>query len=764
VKSRIFSKGEILEDRYKIEKELSRGGMSIVYVSTDLETGKFVVLKQPKPDSETKQTLYCDSIRYEANILSRLNHPNIVKYIDFLHKPSILVEEYIEGASLSELYCGECASEKDALNIAIKLCEVLSYLHEQGVVHRDICPRNILIDTKGIPHVIDFGTAYDLKQNTCVAANVQHGPYSCPEMAEKMITVDPHIIHAADTFSFGATLYALLSTSSPPPLTDGKNSLNLRSDNLFKNVVVRLTNKDPYLRDHLDNVLQLLRDIEDNIRYKPMLKIVKSNDPNLKTGTLYFLDKNTSKIGFTPQCEINLPVRFITSVHAEIHNKGTDWFISDSNSQNGTFLNETKLIPRDRLLLHDSDKIWLVYNPEKPKEPYIQIEFIRDRKRIEGYYKEINDLDIKTSWDWDGNSIKMNISVQNNSKHQWNNILVDFSSLKDYFKTDEDLLFSFNLEPEKERYYRKTLELADSSMGGDFMFPMRVQIGGRTIREENIHVRYGENFKPSTGLNVAAEKRLDGEKLHVQLKLHNVSPYTYNRVCVGLNIPDDLELIDPETTMCTIPVLASNEEFPIHYVLKPRRKMKTTIHFELSYMDHLGKKQKVDVRGIDSGEILPLIEPLEMSENLFLEEISKLYRTSRQTMYKDVTLSKAKKKIYDVCGNLFKVSEHRENDNFQILYSGKPAKSKSKILFSCGAWEKEADLVEFRFDAYTEDMELADEFLQEQFGSIDRAFRVDKALQVTQVTYNTTIKDSVVFKSKLTGEKNVEDSLAYKTD
>ncbi|MCK5037592.1 MAG: serine/threonine protein kinase, partial [Thermoplasmata archaeon] len=183
--SRLYSPGDVVEDKYRVEKELGRGGMSILYLVTSLESDEKVVLKQPKHDIPARHELYCESIRHEANILSRLDHPQIVKYVDFIHKYNILIMSYVEGKSLSELYDCKKATREDSLDIMRRLCDVVSYLHDQGIVHRDICPNNIILGPNKMPILLDFGTGYDMKQDNSVTKSVFHGSYSPPELARR---------------------------------------------------------------------------------------------------------------------------------------------------------------------------------------------------------------------------------------------------------------------------------------------------------------------------------------------------------------------------------------------------------------------------------------------------------------------------------------------------------------------------------------------------------------------------------------------------
>jgi hypothetical protein len=132
-------------------------------------------------------------------------------------------------------------------------------------------------------------------------------------------------------------------------------------------------------------------------------------------------------------------------------------------------------------------------------------------------------------------------------------------------------------------------------------------------------------------------------------------------------------------------------------------------------------------------------------------------------MYKDIGLAKAKTRINQACENLHKAAELKEPDSFQLFFAGKPTKGRArKFILAAGVWERADRSVEIRMDAYSEHGDEADQFLQDQFDSVDRAFRLEKAILITQVTNVVNIHDSVVYKANL-GEKgqanmNVHDS------
>ena len=121
----------------------------------------------------------------------------------------------------------------------------------------------------------------------------------------------------------------------------------------------------------------------------------------------------------------------------------------------------------------------------------------------------------------------------------------------------------------------------------------------------------------------------------------------------------------------------------------------------------------------------------------------------------------------EACQNLYMVGKYGDENSFQFLYAGRSASKDSEFLLLCGAWKKEDDIIEFRFDGYCANPDHVESFLQDQFESVDRAIRLEKAMLVTEVTYNVDIKDSVIFKSNIGdggGDINLSDGVAFNTN
>ncbi|HEY4001018.1 MAG TPA: serine/threonine-protein kinase, partial [Candidatus Xenobia bacterium] len=221
----MLSPGQILQQRYAIEKVLGEGGMGAVYLARQTRIGgKRVAIKEVRLDlhDEKARTRAIAQFHAEAEILSSLDHLGLVKVLgSFVEETAeYLVMEYIDGQTLD----GLLHRQRQFLPVAQvvswmdQLCAVLLYLHthEPQVIFRDLKPSNIMLDSAGRIRLIDFGIAktadQDLsKTSTLIKGAGTHG-FAPPEQYGSG-TTDPR----SDIYSLGATMFVLLTRILPPP-------------------------------------------------------------------------------------------------------------------------------------------------------------------------------------------------------------------------------------------------------------------------------------------------------------------------------------------------------------------------------------------------------------------------------------------------------------------------------------------------------------------------------------------------------------------
>jgi serine/threonine protein kinase len=209
----VISSGQTIAGKYKIIKEIGRGGMGVVYKAEDIRLKRCVALKF-LPDAVTQDKKAKARFIQEAQAAAALNHPNIciIHEVDETESKTYIAMEYIEGQALKAKIKSGPLEIEEAVKIATHVAEGLGEAHSKGIVHRDIKPANIMLTDKGTAKIMDFGIAKlswgaDLTQGSSILGTVA---YMSPEQA-KGETVDLR----TDIWSLGAMLYEMLSGERP---------------------------------------------------------------------------------------------------------------------------------------------------------------------------------------------------------------------------------------------------------------------------------------------------------------------------------------------------------------------------------------------------------------------------------------------------------------------------------------------------------------------------------------------------------------------
>ncbi len=208
-----LSPGKTITGKYKILKEIGRGGMGVVYKAQDTRLDRTVALKflssELTRDEEAKERFI-----HEAKAAAALDHPNIctVYEVEEADEQTFIAMSYLEGKSLKDRLKSGPLGIDETLEIATQVAEGLREAHAKGIVHRDIKPANIMLTEKGQAKITDFGLAklswgVDLTKTSTVMGTVA---YMSPEQA-KGEAVD----HRTDIWSFGVVLYEMITGGLP---------------------------------------------------------------------------------------------------------------------------------------------------------------------------------------------------------------------------------------------------------------------------------------------------------------------------------------------------------------------------------------------------------------------------------------------------------------------------------------------------------------------------------------------------------------------
>lgn len=239
----------INNERYRVRRIIGRGGMSTVYEVDDLRLSGRWALKELQviSDDPEEQKVIQAQFRKEAEILSQLTHPVLVKVVDYFieDRREFLVEDYVEGRDLLSLFEENREFEEDeVISWAIQICDCLIYIHGKAIVYRDLKPSNVLITEDGSVKLLDFGIARMYQAGKTQDTIIMGTPgFSPPEQYGKSQT-DAR----SDIFSLGATMHFLLSRRDPgsnpfvfPPI----RSLNSRISHRTEAILNRAVNTNP---------------------------------------------------------------------------------------------------------------------------------------------------------------------------------------------------------------------------------------------------------------------------------------------------------------------------------------------------------------------------------------------------------------------------------------------------------------------------------------------------------------------------------------
>lgn len=246
--------GKVLNNNYRIDKLLGKGGMSSVYLCTNLKIGNQWAVKHIYHSA--------NSVLEEEQILKRLNHINLPKIIDIFYDETgtFIVESFIEGQSLDKVInSSQVFTEEQITNWATELSDVLYYLHNlkpYPIIHRDLKPSNLILTKENKLVLIDFGISkqYAMKQDAIVAVS-KH--YAAPEQFKGMSD------ERSDIYSFGVIMFQIATGHLPNmPRFDGllRDSVSIE----IADIILKCLEQDP--NERYANVAELKEDLE-KLRY-----------------------------------------------------------------------------------------------------------------------------------------------------------------------------------------------------------------------------------------------------------------------------------------------------------------------------------------------------------------------------------------------------------------------------------------------------------------------------------------------------------------
>jgi tRNA A-37 threonylcarbamoyl transferase component Bud32 len=271
-----FTVGETV-GLYKIVSYIGQGGMATIFRAHQTNLDRDVALKIIHPALKEDKS-FVVRLKREATVIAKLSHPNIVAVHDLAEHEGLpfLVLQFIDGQTLKDVLATQKLSTAQILNIARPVADALMYAHAHGVLHRDVKPSNILIDTEGHVYLTDFGLARIAQSGESTSSQdmlIGSPHYLSPEQARSE-AVDAR----TDIYSLGiilfemfagkvpfsgetpyATILAQINEAPPTP-----RSINPKIPPAVEQVILKAIAKDP--KDRYGSMREMMRALENAVR------------------------------------------------------------------------------------------------------------------------------------------------------------------------------------------------------------------------------------------------------------------------------------------------------------------------------------------------------------------------------------------------------------------------------------------------------------------------------------------------------------------
>jgi serine/threonine protein kinase len=295
---------KLLHRRYKIIRIIGQGGMGCIYLAEDNRLkGRNCAIKEVEYDRSLDKKIIQESreqFKKEATILARLDHPNLPKVSDYFSEKTrdYLVMDYIPGEDLRS-YISKAKQNKkflkvkDVLNWARQLSDAITYLHSQEppILHRDIKPSNLKITPNGVLKLVDFGLVKLLAPGEGTITIIQGHGTAFYTPLEQYGGDSTHTDVRSDIYAFGATIYHLLTNTSPVDararFLNPESYINPRQINPAINLQIeKAINRSMNLHpDQRPQSIQLFKEYlfgkeENNIERKEIIQEIKDQFQN----------------------------------------------------------------------------------------------------------------------------------------------------------------------------------------------------------------------------------------------------------------------------------------------------------------------------------------------------------------------------------------------------------------------------------------------------------------------------------------------------
>lgn len=384
----------IIKDRYKLIDERGRGSFATVYVARDIKDNRIYAVKLMHTELSNEGELLARFQR-EAHILLNLSDPHIVRIVEYGEDNGMhfIAMDYIDGQNLKYyILTNGLMKPSRAFNYAQQMAEGLDTAYNHGVVHRDIKPQNILVNTKDEVKITDFGLARSRETVTLTQSNVFMGTplYTAPEQAESGRSADTR----SDLYSVATVLFEMLAGHPPfegdtaidivmkhmndpvPSLCSLRPELPAEMDTFMQKAMSKSpSNRYSTPQEFITALKQLQQHIssiappplepapntrrgEESASKSAAMKqariIVISSGQSLSLdGELMVVGRQDPTLGIFP--EVTLADKTVGRRHANLRNQQGQFTVEDLNALNKTRLNGVTLTPYEERTLKHGD-------------------------------------------------------------------------------------------------------------------------------------------------------------------------------------------------------------------------------------------------------------------------------------------------------------------------------------------------------------------------------------------------------------------------
>ncbi|MCB9470359.1 MAG: serine/threonine protein kinase [Candidatus Obscuribacterales bacterium] len=253
---------KVYQNRMQVDRQMAFGGMSAIYLVSNLEDRKKFVLKESMVPDTGKADLKekaDEMLRREAELLSKVDHPRIARVFDHFveNGRNYILLEHLSGMDLRRLVkeYGPQSGE-NLVEIALQIAEIIEYLHGMTppLIHKDLTPSNLIMENDNCISLIDFGAA-NLFLGTATGTIIGKQSYMAPEQLRGKATL------ASDIYSFGCTVYFVATGADPTPIksSDPNKEKGTKLSKNFNNLMARCTDLEPTKRPSAAEIISVLK-------------------------------------------------------------------------------------------------------------------------------------------------------------------------------------------------------------------------------------------------------------------------------------------------------------------------------------------------------------------------------------------------------------------------------------------------------------------------------------------------------------------------